>query len=188
MLAIGLALLACGCDGSAGSGEKGGSGLRVTREDGSEVKLPDELHAWCGPGPFAPQPEHERAPSPPKPMELWVVSGRLPVGRAEEADTLWIFSWPTKAVERSPTIELPDEGEALHASLFVNDSATENELSSSGEKAKGTVEVVEWGCEKGDKVRLVIDATLDSEFFQGPTVEAVGEVEAVIGDPLPIPD
>jgi hypothetical protein len=187
VLTFGLALLACGCRGGDASGEQGGSGLRVTREDGSQVKLPDELHAWCGPGPVAPQAEHERAPTPPKPMELWIVGG-LPEERAEEADTLWMFSWPTKAVERSPTIKLPDEGEALHAALFVYDSATENELSSSGEKAKGTVEVVKWGCEKGDKVRLAIDATLDSEFFQEPTVDAEGEVEAVIGDPLTIPD
>ena len=71
---------------------------------------------------------------------------------------------------------------------MVHDSATENELSSSGEKAKGTVEVLRWGCEEGDKVRLAIDATLDSEFFQGPTAEAEGEIEAVIGEPLPIPD
>lgn len=188
VLAVGLVLLATACGSDDGSPGKGSHSLRVTREDGSQVKLPDEVHAWCGPARFAPQAEHEKAPSPPKPRELWVVGGRLPVGRAEEPDTLWIFSWPTKAVERSPTIKLPDEGEALHASLFVNDSATENELSSSGEKAKGTVDVVEWGCKKGDKVRLAIDATLDSEFFQAPTVEAVGEVEAVIGDPLPIPD
>ena len=188
MLAVGVVLLATGCGSGDGSPGKGGQSLRVTREDGSQVKLPDEVHAWCGPARSAPQAEHERAPSPPKPMELWVVGGRLPEKRAEEADTLWMFSWPTKAVERSPTIKLPDEGEASHAALFVYDSATENELSSSGEKAKGTVEVVKWGCEKGDKVQLAIDVTLDSEFFQGPAVEVEGEVEAVIGDPLPIPD
>ena len=183
VLAAALVLLASACGGGEDTAD-----LRVTREDGSQVKLPDELHAWCGPGPVAPQGEDERAPTPPKPMELWILGGRLPDERAEEPDTLWIFSWPTKAVQRSPTIELPDEGEALHAAFFVNDSATENELSSSGEKAKGTVEVVTWGCEKGDKVRLAIDATLDSEFFQGPTAEAEGEIEAVIGEPLPIPD
>ena len=105
VLAAALVLLASACDGGEDTAD-----LRVTREDGSQVKLPDELHAWCGPGPVAPQGEDERAPTPPKPMELWILGGRLPDERAEEPDTLWIFSWPTKAVERSPTIELPDEG------------------------------------------------------------------------------
>jgi hypothetical protein len=186
MLAIGLALLACGCDGSAGSGEKGGSGLRVTREDGSEVKLPDEVHAWCGPARFAPQAEHEGAPSPPKPKELWVVGGRLPAERAEEADTFWTFSWPTKAIRRAPRIALPSEV-VPHAVLFVYDSPERNELSSSEERAKGTVEVEEWGCQKGDTVRISVDATLEGELFQAPTATVKGEVETVIGDPLPVP-
>ena len=188
MLAIGLALLACSCGSGDGSGEQSGSALRVTREDGSQVKLPDELHAWCGPGPVAPQAEHERAPTPPKPTELWVVGGRLPAERAEEADTFWMFSWPTKALERSPIIKLPDEGEALHGALFVYDSETPNELSSSEEDAKGTIEVEEWSCEKGDTVRISVDATLDGELFETPTATVKGEVETVIGDPLPIPD
>ena len=74
------------------------------------------------------------------------------------------------------------------AALFVFDSETDNELASDQDESKGTIQVREWGCKEGDKVRLVIDATLDSEFFQEPTVEVEGEVETVIGDPLPIPD
>ena len=91
-------------------------------------------------------------------------------------------------MERSPTIKLPDEGEALHAALFVYDSETPNELSSSEEDAKGTIEVEEWSCEKGDTVRISVDATLDGELFETPTATVKGEVETVIGDALPIPD
>ena len=78
-------------------------------------------------------------------------------------------------------------GEDL-ASLFVLDSETGNELASDQDRSKGMIQVREWGCEEGDKVRLVIDVTLDSEFFQEPTIDVEGEVEAVIGEPLPIPD
>jgi hypothetical protein len=183
-----LVLLASACGGSDGARDKGGNGIRVTREDGSQVKFPDEVHAWCGPGPFAPQAEHERAPTPPKPRELWIVGGQPPAEEAEEADTFWVFSWPTKSIERSPRIELPDEGEALHAALFVYDSETPNELSSSEEDAKGVIEVEKWGCEKGDTVHISVEATLDGELFETPTASAEGEVETVIGDPLPIPD
>jgi hypothetical protein len=188
VLAAALVFLASACGGGDGAADKGGSGIRVTREDGSQVKFPDEVHAWCGPGPFAPQAEHEKAPTPPKPRELWVVGGRLPAEGAEDAETFWVFSWPTKAVERSPRIELPDEGEALHAALFVYDSEAPNELSSSEENAKGVIEVEKWGCEKGDTVRILVDATLDGELFETPTAIAEGEVETVIGDPMPIPD
>jgi hypothetical protein len=151
------------------------------------VKLPDEVHAWCGPERSAPPAEHERAPSPPKARELWVVGGQLPAENAKEADTFWVFSSPTKTIKRSPRIELPDEGEARHAALFVYDSATPNELSSSEEDAKGRVEVVEWGCEKGDTVRISVDATLDGELFETPTATVKGEIETSIGDPLPVP-
>jgi hypothetical protein len=188
VLLIGAVLLATACGSGDGSPGKGGHSLRVTREDGSQVKLPDEVHAWCGPARSAPQAENETAPSPPKPTELWVVGGRLPSERAEEADTFWMFSWPTKAIERSPRIELPDEGEAQHGALFVYDSEGPNELSSSEEDAKGVIEVEKWGCEKGDTVRISVKATLDGELFETPTATAEGEVDSVIGDPMPIPD
>jgi hypothetical protein len=190
VLAAGLVLLASGCGGSDGDGStsNGGASLRVTREDGSQLKLLDEVHAWCGPALYAPQAEDERAPSPPKPTELWVVGGRLPDEGAEDADTFWMFSWPTKMIERSPRIELPDEGTAQHAALFVYDSEAPNELSSSEEDAKGVIEVEEWGCERGDTVRISVDATLDGELFETPTATVEGAVETVIGDPMPIPD
>jgi hypothetical protein len=187
LLAAGLVLLTLGCDSGDGSPAKGGNSLRVTREDGSQVKLPDEIHAWCGPARFAPPAEDERAPSPPKPTELWVVGGRLPAERAERADTLWMFSWPTKAIKRAPRIALPTEA-LPHSPLFVYDSPERNQLSGSQERATGTVEVEEWGCRKGDTVRISVDATLEGELFQAPTATVEGEVETVIGDPLAVPE
>jgi hypothetical protein len=53
------------------------------------------------------------------------------------------------------------------------------------EQASGTIEVEEWGCERGDEVRLSVDATLGSEFFEAPTVRVDGTVETEIGEPPP---
>jgi hypothetical protein len=187
-LGVGVVLFATGCGYSAdGSSDKGGHSLRVTRENGSLVKLPDEVHAWCGPARFAPPAEDEGAPSPPKPTELWVVGGQLPAERAERADTFWMFSWPTRAIERAPRIALPTEA-VPHSPLFVYDSLERNELSGSQERAKGTVEVEEWGCRTGDTVRISVDATLEGELFQAPTATVEGEIETVIGDPLVVPE
>jgi hypothetical protein len=187
VLAVGVVLLATGCGSDDGSPDKEGHSLSVTREDGSQVKLPDEVHAWCGPARFAPPAEDERAPSPPKPTELWVVGGRLPAEGAERADTFWMFSWPTKGIKRAPRITLPTE-DLPHSPLFVYDSPERNQLSGSQERATGTVEVEEWGCRKGDTVRISVDATLEGELFRAPTATVEGEVETVIGDPLAVPE
>jgi hypothetical protein len=177
LLALGLLVLLCGC----ATGDETGNELRVTREDDSRVKVPDELHAWCGAGPF-------ESAGAPKGRELWIFAGTLPPEEEGiEPETFWMFSWPTKEIERSPRIELP-ETEAQHGPLFVYDAAGPNELSGSEEEAEGTVVVEKWGCKKGDVVRISVDATLGSEHFEGPTATAKGTIETVIGDPLPIPD
>ena len=56
------------------------------------------------------------------------------------------------------------------------------------EQASGTIEVEEWGCERGDDVRLAVDARLDSELFDAPTVRVVGTVETEVGDAPPQSD
>jgi hypothetical protein len=184
VLAGGLVLLAAGCGFGDGSPGKEGHSLRVTREDGSQLKLPEEVHAWCGPGPFAKQEGASKG------RELWVVGGELPTEEeGVEPVTFWVFSWPTKGIERSPRLELPSETEAPggHAALFVYDSKTPNELSSAEEDAKGTIVVEKWGCEKSDTVRISVNATLYGELFQTPSATVKGEIEASIGDPLPVP-
>ena len=112
-----------------------------------------------------------------------------PEEEGAEAETFWVFTWPTKGIERSPRLELPSETEAPggHAALFVYDSETPNELSSAEEAAKGTIEVEKWGCRKGDSVRIKVDATLYGELFETPSSNVKGEIEASIGDPLPVP-
>jgi hypothetical protein len=180
-VALGFGLLASGCGGD-GSPAKGGNDLRVTRDDGSRVKFSDDLHAFCA------RASNYEGRGKAGPVELWVVAGELPPEEENrKPTTYWVFSRPTEEIKRAPKARLPDEGLG-GASLFVYDADTEAEFSSHEERAKGSVEVQEWGCEKGDQVRISVETTLEDEYFQGPLAEAEGKIEAVIGDPLPIPD
>jgi hypothetical protein len=181
-----ICLAVCGCAGGNGSDEQGESSLRVTRQDGSEIKLPEQVRAFCA---EVRRNEGDPDEEPFRQLELWVLGGEFPPereGQGQDVATFWSFNGAAKQLERTPQALLPTDQDL--ASLFIFDSETENELASDQEQSKGMIQVREWGCEEGDKVRLVIDVTLESEFFQAPTVEAEGEVEAVIGDPLPIPD
>jgi hypothetical protein len=181
-LAVGLLLLACGCDAGGSSSARGGSAIRVTREDGSRLKFSDDLHAFCA------RASNYEGTGKPGPVELWVVAGEFPSeDENRRPTTFWYFRRPTEEIKRAPTARLPEEGFG-GASLFVYDADTKAEFSSHEERAKGSVEVQEWGCEKGDQVRISVDATLEDEYFQGPLADAEGEIEAVIGDPIPIPD
>lgn len=189
MLAIALALLAGGCGSSDGSAERGGSALRVTREDGSKIEVPEKVRAFCT---RVLRNEGDPDEQPFRQLELWVLGGEFPPEqrtgnrRHLEAATFWYFHGAAKQIERTPQARLPTDQDL--AALFVFDSETGNELASDQEQSKGTIQVREWGCKEGDRVRLDVDVALESEFFEGPTVTAEGEVETVIGDPLPIPD
>lgn len=184
MLAIGLALLPCGCGSGDGSAGQGASGLRVIREDGSKVELPEKVRAFCT---RVVRNEGDPDEQPIRQREVWVLAGEFPPERGgQNAATFWVYYGATEQLERTPQALLPTDQNL--GGLFVFDSKTDNELASDQEESKGMIQVRAWGCNEGDKVRLVIDGTLGSEFFQEPTVVMEGEVETVIGDPLPIPD
>jgi hypothetical protein len=184
VLAIGLALLPCGCGSGDGSGGQGASGLRATREDGSKIELPEKVRAFCA---TVVRNEGDPDEQPIRQREVWVLAGEFPPEReGRGGTTFWVFYGAAKQLERTPQALLPTDQHLV--GLFVLDSQTRNELASDQEESKGMIQVREWGCKEGDKVRLVVDGTLGSEFFQEPTVDVEGVVEAVIGDPLPIPD
>jgi hypothetical protein len=184
VIAIGLALFACSCGGGDGSSGKGGSGLRVTREDGSKIELPEKVRAFCT---TVVRNESDPDEEPIRQQELWVLGGEFPPEReGRGGPTLWVYWGAAKQLERTPQALLPTDQDL--AGLFVFDSKTHNELASDQEESEGMIQVRQWGCNRGDKVRLVVDGTLGSEFFEQPGVAVKGEVETVIGDPLPIPE
>lgn len=181
-----VALLAAGCgagDGNSGGG--GTKGLVVTRDDGSRIDLPDPVRAWCG---------QEKAldGDGSTEQELFVLVGELPNDEEESNPPFLIFAYPTKGIDRMPKVELPVDEVQAHPRLFVLDPRSKserssqeqrpNELSSQEERAQGSFEVEDWGCDKGDPVRISFAATLQAEHLDGPTADVNGEIVTVIGD------
>jgi hypothetical protein len=167
LIALALALLLAGCGGDEDDGaasDADANVLEVTRNDGSRVEFSGTVRAWCEDG------------------RVFVLGGRFPKEDEEHPPAFWYLS----AAEGQETIELPAEN-----LLFVFDppvGSSGNELSSNEEESSGSVTFRESGCEQGDTVRVDIDATLDSEYHDLPSARAEGEIESVIGDPIPIPD
>lgn len=178
------ALLAGGCSaGGDNSGGGGAKGLVVTREDGSRIDLPDPVRAWCGR-------EDALDGGGSTEQELFVLVGELPNEDEESNPTFLIFAYPTKGIDRMPKVEFPVDEVQAHPRLFVLDpppkneqsSRRDHELSSQEERAKGSFEVEEWGCDKGDPVRISFAATLQAEHLDGPTADVNGKLVTVIGD------
>jgi hypothetical protein len=178
MRSAGLALIvaltsACSFgDEKRGDEQTTANALRVTRDDGSTVEFPERLRAWCG---------RYDVDNPAE--AVWVLGGELP--DSDNPPPFWIFSRRIADLERSSTVELPHRDG--HATLFVLDPKLRYELSTIEEHASGKVVVEEWGCEKGDVVRLRVDARLQSEIHDEDSVTPVeGEVVAKIGEPVSI--
>ena len=180
-----VAVLAAGCsEGDGNSGGGGAKGLVVTRDDGSRIELPEQVRAWCGPGDAIDGGGSTE-------QELFVLVGELPNREEESNPTFLIFAYPTKGIDRMPEVEFPVDEVEAHPRLFVLDSHSKNErrpneLSSQEERAKGSFEVEDWGCDKGDPVRISFAATLQAEHLDGPTADVNGEIATVIGD-APVP-
>ena len=177
-----VAVLAAGCGAGDGNSAGGGAkGLVVKRDDGSRIDLPERVRAWCGQ-------EDAIDGDGSTERELFVLVGELPNQEEESNPTFLIFAYPTKGIDRMPKVEFPVDEIEAHPRLFVLDSRSKNErrpneLSSQEERAKGSFEVEDWGCEKGDPVQISFAATLQAEHLDGPTADVTGEIATVIGDP-----
>ena len=172
---IAAGAIACSGDDDAGGPQTRAGVLRVTRADGSRVEFSGVVRAWCGPT------QGEATDELTGPQGLHVLGGELPTG-SDRAESYWSFVRRVEHLERSAQTSLPEQ-ETSGAVLFVLDSPTENELSSADDdEAAGAIEVEEWGCERGDIVRISFDATLGSELFQAPPVKVEGTVATEIGD------
>jgi hypothetical protein len=182
VLAIALALLVTGCGSSDGTPAEGdANALKVTRDDGSTVEFPKQVRAWCDA-----YRNSEGDPVGDGPETVYVLGGDPP--DSDEPEAFWIFSRAVEDIERSPRLEFSHE-EGSHAALFVLDPKLKYELSSMEEHSSGSLTVEEWGCEKGDAVRISVDGKLESEVHDEESLTPVkGEIVATIGDPVPLYD
>ena len=70
--------------------------------------------------------------------------------------------------------------------MFLNDPTSGNELSSTLEGSSGTITINSLDCGPPVTVTVMIDATIASEFFQGPSVKVLGTFSATIfSNPAP---
>jgi hypothetical protein len=163
-----LAVAAAGC--GEGDGGDGGSGVEVERADGTAIEFGGPLRAWCSDG------------------QLWILNGMFATDD-QEPDAFWVASAPLEKVRKQPRVEITGEGDVEEdGGMFVYDAEKDNELSSAQEEATGSIEFPDVTCERGAAVGVSVDATLDSEFGGAPSVTARGDAEAVIGDPVEVPD
>jgi hypothetical protein len=169
LLAAAVVALACSCSSDEDGGDRPeASGLVVRREDGSRLEFPAGVDAWCEDG------------------EIRVVGGRLPREDEEKPPAFWFVSARVEEAESKGAFELP-----AGRLLFVYDPTLGrdgNDLSSAEEDSSGSVVFEEVSCDRGETIRVAIDVMLASEYGGAPGVDANGEVEAIIGDPQPIPD
>jgi hypothetical protein len=165
LLAVVALALAAGCAGADASSDA--NALEVIRGDDSRVEFTGGTRAWCEDG------------------ILSVLGGRFPKDDEERPPAFWYISANEDELSAEEPIDLPAE-----RLLFVYDPEVGrdgNDLSSAEEESTGSVTFREWTCEQGEQVRIDVKATLASEYHNLPSVDANGEVEAVVGDPVPIP-
>jgi hypothetical protein len=181
-LALALIVVATGCAFGDGTADQGGANaLEVTRSDGSKVEFSKQVRAWC-----APDSDFEGGEEGDGPELVYVLGGDPP--DSEETGAYWLFARAVEDIQRSPDLEFPHV-EGSEGALFVFDPERRYELSSTEEKSSGGLVVEEWGCEKGDAVRISVDAKLGSEVTDEEVVIPVeGEIAAVVGDPVALPD
>jgi hypothetical protein len=166
-----LALVTAACGGNDGSSGGGGDGIEVERADGSKIEFSGRMRAWCRDG------------------SLWILNGDLPGEGDETPETYWIVSVRAQNGDAKRRVTVgPDSDVAEDGGMFVYDAERENELSSAEEDSSGTLEFDDVGCERGARVGVDVDVTLDSEFHDAPSATARGSAEAEIGDPLELPD
>jgi hypothetical protein len=156
LLLVGFVLLA------ACTGDDSPDGLEVRRKDGSTIEFAGPLRAWCADG------------------TVEMIYGRFPGESEASPPSYWLLGGEVETFRRNPRLELP---EGKGGFLYVYDAETDNELSSGEEGSSGSVEFDEVACERGETVRVTVEATLGSELEGRRSAEAVGDIEAVIGEP-----
>jgi hypothetical protein len=164
-LAATALLAGCGDEQSPPAGAPAASetnSLVLTRVDGSTADL-DRLSVTCRPGDAASGEDAART-------YLLIESPRRVKG-GKLAEPYVMVRVPVDDVAAGAVLELPvADAEGV---VFVGDE-TGIEASSSGEDGSGALTIEKASCEPEPTIALTIDATLDSEYFDGDPAELSG--------------
>jgi hypothetical protein len=188
-IVLALVLAACGTDGQDSEGRSQATTptqppvaslpalqnrLVFRRVDGSEIEMSGRPIAWCGPDDSIPG-------------TVLQVAAIMGLKRTEDE---WFSYWhvwaiPADVAEGKPISFPPPRawGDERGVQIFVGDSATENEASTSGEDSGGEIVFSQASCKVGAPIEFTVDAVIDSEFFDGDPVKAEGTFRGVLEPP-----
>ncbi len=169
LMAMSALLFSCGDDGpTTPAPGPAQNNLVFTRDDQSQISFPSdaELFVWCGPWQegevdtaslqvfFGASPNRSAG-------DLQAVLSDVTVGEPLPFPNFFIWDQP-KDVD-----------------IFVADAP--NELSTSQDDSSGSIVFQKLDCGSGGEVEFSIDAVIDSEFGDGPSMHVTGTFRAPIG-------
>ena len=146
------------------------NGIVFEREDGSRIEMPNYTMVWCAPWEDA--------------ANLDALHVR--VGARGTEKPWWRFGILIDEVEEGQRIKFPTkytENGVEDAAFYVTDREREIFLTSTHENSRGHAVYHEISCEPGETVRFSVDATISSEFHDGPTIRARGEFSGEVSAP-----
>jgi hypothetical protein len=161
LLAVGVVLLAYGCDDRDRTERPIETGMKVIRKDGSRVRFADRAVAEC----------YETLDGKRTTRWFYVEADTGPRG------SYWVVRRKTDEIERSPALVFPaSEPGAL---FLVFDPITGYKLRSDDSLASGRLVIEEWGCEADDSARISVHGTLASDGRRKSVSRVDGDVVPV---------
>jgi hypothetical protein len=156
---------------SASAGQAAVSTLAFRRADGSRIRFPGTVRAWCG---AWDEQDSTRA------LHVAV----LGPGARGYARPFWLVQAVLRDVSRGRVVRFPigfDSSSVRGGIAFVYDTRTRNEVSSEDEAAKGRMAFSPIRCDLGSPVRFSISGKLGSELLNGKPVTASGTFRGAVG-------
>jgi hypothetical protein len=172
---LGAMLLLSSCGKSPTGPDSVENSLVFTRANQSRISFPSgaQLFAWCGPWDSL-----VATPS------VQVLFAAATISGAPDP------SWHLKAVASDVTVGTPRTFPNLFISdqpkgvdIFVLDPP--NELSTSTDNSSGSITFQKLNCGTGGEVQFSINATIGSEFGDGPSITMAGAFRSPIGQAPP---
>jgi hypothetical protein len=174
------ALALAGCGGSDAAVDPG---LRFTRADGSTIRIPLGVVAWCGPwNDLIPRRAlHVGAlAGPPRRVSywrLWAIPRDVESGDRVHSPVEFVWNRP-----RGVEIFVGDLEDTPGGADTLGGT---NEASTQEEESGGWIEFDASGCEVGDEVAFTVDAVLGSEFGDDEPIAVEGSLRLRVGERPP---
>lgn len=168
LLALGCLAPSAACDGTDGPAGPAVNALVFERADGSRIQFAGEPRVWCGawePGNVPDRAVHVLAGDFRNGGPVWQLQAVV-----DDAQPGRPLTFPNSFVWDQPR----------GAAIFVLDEP--NELSTQTGDSDGSITFSELDCGSGGEVRFTIDATIGSEFGDGPPVRVTGSFAAPVGE------